>query len=95
MQKITTIAFAVELCLIGVAAPLLSAGPSAAQADSKEFLVQDVKAFNERCPGAPASYSVSCANEAAGLARRQQNLHLTDDDLQAAGARGGFRGYFK
>jgi len=95
MQKIATIAFAVELSLVGLGASLLSAAPSAAQTDSKEFLVQDVKAFNERCPGAPASYSVSCANEATGLARRQQNLHLTDEDLQAAGARGGFRGGFR
>jgi hypothetical protein len=95
MRKIAKIAAISGVCLIGFAMPLLSAGPATAQADTKEILLQDIKAFNDRCPGAPTSYSLSCTNEAAGLSKRQQNLHLTDEDLQAAGARGGFRGGFR
>ena len=80
------------LCAISAGAMLLSHAAAVAQADTKEILVQDFKAFNERCPGPPSSYSQSCVSELAQLTRRQQALHLTDTDLEAAGARGGFQG---
>ncbi|MGO9358472.1 MAG: hypothetical protein ACLP1D_12490 [Xanthobacteraceae bacterium] len=81
------------LMMAGMA--LLFAAPAAAQTDSKTILVQDFKAFVERCkPGTqpPAALSPSCANELAGLTRRENDLHLTDADLEAAGVRGGLRG---
>jgi hypothetical protein len=91
MQR-TAIAFA--LCLWSVSAIMLS--PAMAEGDTKEILAQDFRAFYDRCPGAPASYSQSCANELAALSRRQHDLHLSDEDLSAAvGSRGGFRGGFR
>ena len=54
---------------------------AAAQADSQEFLVQDSRAFNARCPGPPSAYSASCANESASLQHRQQDLHVSAADL--------------
>jgi hypothetical protein len=79
------------LMMAGIA--LLSAAPAAAQADSKTILVEDFKAFVERCkPAASQPLSPSCANELAGLTRRENDLHLTDADLEAAGVRGGLRG---
>jgi len=79
------------LCVMSAGMMLLSSAPAVAQADSKAILIQDFKAFKRQCPGSPSSYSKFCANELAQLTRRQQALHLTDADLEAAGVRGGFR----
>jgi len=81
--------------LIGISLMFCSPAPLAAQTDTKDLLIQDLKAFNVRCPGPPASYSTSCANELTQLKRRQQDLNLSDSDLEAAAAKGGFRGGFR
>ena len=98
MRKSNAIRSAGVLSLIMLAA-VMSAAPAPAQTDSKTVLVQDFKAFEERCkPVAsqpPAPLSQSCANELAALPQRQHDLHLTDADLEAAGVRGGFRGGFR
>ena len=95
MSKRSMIPFALAPLLMTVSGLLQSPMPAIAQADTKELLVQDFKAFRDRCPGVPSSYSPSCADELAQLARRQQALHLSDSDLEAAAVKGGFRGGFR
>ena len=98
MQKTRAIKSAgvLSLIMLGV---VMSAAPAPAQTDSKPVLVQDFKAFDERCKAVtsqpPPPLSQSCANELAALTQRQHDLHLTDADLEAAGVRGGFRGGFR
>jgi hypothetical protein len=76
----------IALCLITVGLVLMSPVRLAAQSDDKDMLVQDIKAYQERCEPVTASTptpSPSCVNEKAGLKARQQKLNLTDADLTA------------
>ena len=75
---------------------LLSASPLLAQSNDKDILVQDIKAYQERCEPVTASMptpSPSCVNEKAGLKARQQKLNLTDADLTALLKARGLRGF--
>ncbi len=86
----------IALCLISVGFVLMSSGPLAAQSDDKAILMQDIKAYQERCEPVTAStptHSPSCVNEKAGLKARQQKLSLTDADLTALLKARGFRGW--
>ena len=59
---------------------------SPAVADDKETLLQDVKAFMERCDGkTKETLSPSCANEWTELHRRQNALHLSNEDVNGTG----------
>jgi hypothetical protein len=76
----------IALCLITVSLVLMSPVRLAAQSDDKDILVQDIKAYQERCEPVTASAptpSPSCVNEKTGLKARQQQLNLTDADLTA------------
>jgi hypothetical protein len=95
MRKLDAVKFLVGLYLAS-AGVLLS---SPALADDKETLVQDVKAFMQRCDDkSKETLSQSCANERTALHRRQDALHLSNEDVNRllgrtrAGLHGGGRG---
>jgi predicted trehalose synthase len=91
----------VDAVKIVVGLYLASAGAllsSPALADDKETLVQDVKAFMQRCDGkTKETLSPPCANEWTELHRRQEALRLSNEDVngQVKGGvktRGGLHG---
>ena len=80
MREIDAIKIVVALCLASTGALL----PSAAKADDKDTLVQDIRAFVQRCDGkSKETLSPLCANQWAELHRRQDALHLTNQDVNA------------
>ena len=95
-MNINTIRIVLVLGLLHAGTMLLCPAPAAAQPGTDTtILVQDFKAFAQRCPGPPASYSPSCANEMAGLKARQLELHLTDVDLAKATLVYDFNDFYK
>jgi hypothetical protein len=87
-----TVALAFSALSVGLMA--LSAAPARAQFDSKTILVQDLKAYLDRCQPAnrPPVTSQDCTNERDELAVRQKKLNMSDAELKEA-VRGGFRGH--
>lgn len=78
MRKADAVKIVVGLYLASAGA-LLS---SSALADDKQTLVQDVKAFMQRCDGkTKETLSLSCANEWTELHRRQEALRLSNEDV--------------
>ncbi len=78
MRKVDAVKIVVGLYLASAGAFL----SSPALADDKETLLQDVKAFMQRCDGkTKEALSPACANEWTELHRRQDALHLSDADV--------------
>ncbi len=78
MRKVDAVKIVVGLCLASAGA-LLS---SPALADDKATLVQDVKAFMQRCDGkTKETLSPSCANEWTELHRKQEALRLSNEEV--------------
>lgn len=82
--NMTKVALTLSLLSVCVAAAQFSTTPAATQSDGLLFLVQDFKAFDQTCPGPASSYSPSCADQLAGLQRREQDLHVSDADVAKA-----------
>ena len=78
MRKLDAVKIVVGLYLASAGA-LLS---SPALADDNATLVQDVKAFMQRCDGrTKETLSPSCANEWTALHRRQEALRLSNEEV--------------
>ena len=78
MRKVDAVKIVVGLYLASAGA-LLS---SPALADDKATLVQDVKAFMQRCDGkTKETLSPSCGNEWTELHRRQEALRLSNEEV--------------
>lgn len=93
MRVIYRAAAALAFSALSVGLMALSAAPARAQFDSKTILVQDFKAYIDRCQPAnsPPITSQSCTNEHDELAARQKKLNMSDAELKAAGV--SFRGH--
>lgn len=85
-------------CLIGWGLVLLPSLPSSAQSDEKDYFIQDVKVYREKCDNASSGQTgilQQCKNEKAELTQRQHQLNLTDAEVDQklnAKTRGGLRG---
>lgn len=83
MREIIGIKIALASCLISIGLSL----PSAAQSDTRlQSLIKDIKTYIRQCgsvePNTPPP-SKKCANEQAQLVRRQVELHLRNEDVNA------------
>lgn len=83
MSSMQPMNIAFAICLIAAGTLLLSSETGAAQSDSADQLVQDIRAFESQCPAPPRTQL--CTNEYNALKARQAALHLSDDDLEKQG----------
>jgi hypothetical protein len=96
MSNVVRIRAAFGFCLAVLSTLLLFCGPGAAQSDTAQHLITDIRSFLGDCypvEGAPARSPEFCTGVKAGLDQRQAKLHLSNEQIvQAFQCKGPYAG---